>query len=171
MSRSRPFVKASEVLRRLAAIEKEGVDFYQGLYEGAESPWIRDFAKMMVRAEGRHHSRFLEYADRAERRFYEEDDVLFEPLPEEIRRILATMVFAPKERVKRSAPYATDEQALQVALRAEASLAMLLVQLRGYVPAPQRRYIDRVIKEEEQHQDFLKELLTKRRNKASRAEA
>ena len=47
----RAFVSAAQVLRRLADMELEGLQFYEGLEAGSESPWVRDLAQALVKAE------------------------------------------------------------------------------------------------------------------------
>lgn len=154
-----PYVSAAQVLRRLAEIEQEGVEFYEGLKEGTQSEWIRAFADKLVRAEKRHHDRFLSYAEKAEAHARDAGDTLREPLPAEVRRLLEKRIMAPRERIQKSAPYARDEEALRIALRAEESLALLLTELREYVPKDQRPYISRVIKEEWAHKEHIEKLL------------
>ena len=159
---SETYVTASQVLRRLADIEQEGVDFYKGLKEGTQSEWIRAFADKLIRAEKRHRDRFLGYAEKAEAASDGETDTLTAPLPAEARRLLEKRMMAPRERIRKSAPYASDVEALRVALRAEESLALLLTELREYVPKEQRRYISRVIKEEWSHKNHIEKLLAKK---------
>ncbi len=158
---SRPFVSASQVLRRLAELELEGVQFYQGMAEGAESAWVRKFAAKMGEAEQRHHERFIHYAEHAAKRSAPEDDQLLGELSAEINRLLSISVFAEKERARQSAHYLSDSDALRTAIRAEEHLAVLLTQLQDYVPKASRSYILRVIKEEWNHKRKLEEVLLK----------
>ena len=157
-----PYVSAAQVLRRLADIEQEGVEFYEGLREGTQSEYIRTFADKLVRAEKRHRDRLLSYAEKAEEHAKDEGNTLKEPLPAEIRQLLEKRVMASRERIRKSAPYARDEEALRIALRAEESLALLLTELREYVPKEQRPYISRVIKEEWAHKEHIEKLLKKK---------
>ncbi len=153
------YVTASQVLRRLADIEQEGVEFYKGLKEGTQSEWIRAFADKLIRAEKRHRDRFLIYAEKADAASGGDGDALTAPLPAQVRQLLEKRIVAPRERIRKSAPYASDVEALRVALRAEESLALLLTELREYVPKEQRRYISRVIKEEWAHKAHIEKLI------------
>ncbi|MBN2311233.1 MAG: hypothetical protein JXR94_19805 [Candidatus Hydrogenedentes bacterium] len=155
------YVSAAAVLRRLADMEQEGVDFYEGLSSGASTAWLRAFAGKLVSAEQRHRRRFLEYARRAEEGAPEENQ-LEGDLPRDAVRLLGTRLLPSKATIARSAAYATDEDALKLAIRAEENTALLLEQLRSYVPKVQRRYIDRVIKEEWGHKEKLEELLKRK---------
>ncbi len=154
------YVTASQVLRRLAETKNQGADFYTKLKEGTKEPWVRQFAGMMARAEARHGKRFLEYASRAERGTTLFGNSLAAPLPAGVVSMLNDNIMPPAAQVYKSAPYATEDDILKLAAQAEESLAELLSQVRSHVPADQRRYIDRVIKEEWKHKESL-ELLRK----------
>lgn len=156
---SRAFVSASQVLRRLAELESDGIRFYEGMAEGAESEWVRKFAAKMGQAEKRHMERFTYYAMHAEKRSAPEDDQLLGALSAEINRLLSISVFAQQERAKQSAHNLSDTDALRTAIRAEEHLAVLLTQLMDYVPKASRSYIMRVIKEEWSHKAKLEEVL------------
>lgn len=159
--RNRP-LNAAQVLNRLAEIELAGLQFYQGLYEGSDSERVKQLAKMMAKAELRHHKRFLKYAEHAELRAAEENaPVLTGPLPDEVARPLYADVFVNRERVKESAKNMSDIEAIQVAIRAEESTALLMTQLRSFVRGAQKGYITRVIKEEWGHKARLEELMQK----------
>jgi len=153
-------LSAAQVLRRLAAIERDGVAFYQGLLQGTTSEPVRKLAAMMVRAETRHEKRFLEYAQRAEAAG-PEGNTLTSPLPNDVARLLSVPVFVPRDRVRKSAPFAKDIEVIRVAIRAEESLALLLTQLRAHVPRAQRAYVTRAINEEWRHKAELEELVKK----------
>jgi rubrerythrin len=159
MGKSSTFVSASQVLRRLAEIEQEGASFYEGLLEGTQSEWIRKLAKMLIKAERRHKKRFLEYAERAEARA--DANSLARPLSRDVIRLLTTPVVVSKDEGKQSAPHMRDEEALKLAIRAEENIALLLAELREYVPKDQRRYISRVIKEEWHHKAELEKIYRK----------
>jgi rubrerythrin len=147
----------------LADIEQEGVEFYQGLSEGTKSRWVRALAEKLVEAELRHRKRFLEYARLAAKSASPDDNALAGPLPPEVIRLLMARPLAPKGRIKASAPYVSDEDALKMAIRAEEHIALLLTELRGYVPKNEWRYINRVIKEEWGHKASLEALQAKKR--------
>jgi rubrerythrin len=164
--KSGSYVSAGRVLRRLAEIEQDGVEFYQGLMEGTKLDFVRKLAAKMVRAEDRHRRRFLGYAEEAERSAGGDLDQLAKPLPPEVVRLLGVRIMVDKARVKQSALYATDEEALRVAIRAEEHIALLLTQLREYVAPAQRGYISRVIKEEWNHKARLEEMYQGRVMKA-----
>ncbi len=161
-TKNEPYVSAAAVLRRLTELELDGVRFYQGLSEGAESEWVRRFSAKMVAAEQRHHDRFQHYAEHAEKQAQNEDYRLSAPLDPDIVRLLQVSVFAEHDRTKNAARYVSDTDAIRVAIRAEEHLALLLAQLRMYIPKPQRPYVDRVIKEEWGHKANLEALLAKR---------
>lgn len=156
-----PFVSASQVLYRLAEIEEAAGNFYKGLWEGTKSEWIRELAEVLIRAEQRHRKRFLEYAQQAEQSSHADANILTRPLPPQVLRLLSTPVTVSKSRMKKTAPYTRDEEALKIAIRAEESTAFLLAQLCEYVPRGQRRYINRVIKEEWHHKALLEDLYKK----------
>ena len=152
---------AGQVLRRLADLEQKGAAFYEALLNGTESEWVRKLARVMVRAEKRHRARFLDYARRAEAKNDALSNTLTQPLTPDLTRLLTVSVFASAPQAAKSVRYARDEDVLKVAIRAEESLALLLTQLRSYVPSEQRRYISRVIKEEWGHKDKLEKALRK----------
>lgn len=152
---------AAQVLRRLADIELEGIQFYRGLADGTDSPAVRDLAERMLRAEQRHHDRFMKYAIAAEQKAALEGYGLTAPIPAEIKNLLDTKVFVTRERAQNASRYATDIQLFQVAIRTEEHTALLLTQLRPYVPRTQRAYIEQVIKEEWGHKDRLEIFLKK----------
>ncbi|MDQ1257864.1 MAG: hypothetical protein QG656_2472 [Candidatus Hydrogenedentes bacterium] len=152
---------AERVLLHLAAIEETGERFYQGLYDGTQSAWVRRLAEVMVRAEQRHRTRFLEYAERAAQSSRLEDNALSGVPPAEAVRLLRVGVFAEEDRSRKAAQYASDAEVIRVAIGAEERLALLLTQLREFVPKMQRRFIDRVIKEEWAHKDKLERAMQK----------
>ena len=149
---------ASYLLRRLADIEEQGVLFYQGWLEGTKSEWVTKVASAMVRAEQRHHNRFLKYAARAE-----ESEGAFHGegspnLPPDVIHVLSTTLFTAKAQIQKAAQYAGDYEMIEMAIRAEESLALLLTRLRQYVPKTERKYVNRVIKEEWAHHAKLDRL-------------
>jgi len=152
---------ASAVLRRLAELEERGIAFYQGVVEGTKSDWVRKLAEKLIRAEQRHKKRFLAYAERAEAKGGKAANALTAPLPPEVVRLLNTSIFVGKDRVKRSVPYAKDLEVLKVAIRAEEHAALLLGQLKPYIPHGERPYITRVINEEWGHKDALEQVRNK----------
>jgi len=152
---------AGRVLRHLADIEKMGYRFYSKLEECTPSEKVRSLAHMMKKAEQRHHQRFLEYAQRADAALDEGDMAYQLSLPPEVQRLLDADVFVDVGRLERAAQYAGDAEMFKVAIRAEENLALLLSQLRIYVPQKQRPFIDRVIREEWNHKAKLEENLVK----------
>lgn len=155
-------VSAAQVLRRLAEIEANGVAFYQGLASGTTSPRVREFALKLTKAERRHRKRFLAYAEHAEEHAREGENSLSHDLSPEIARLLRTSVVASEERVRSSAKYFTEEDALLTAIRNEETIGYLLAQMREYVPKRQQAYITRVIREEHGHQQKLEGMLRRR---------
>ena len=152
---------SAQVLRRLADHEREGVAFYQGLLQATDSDDIRKLAEMMIRAERRHRERFLAYARKAEALGSGSGNALTGPLPAQLTRLLGTRVFVDLDRAKKTAAYANDNEILSIAIRAEESLALLLTQLRDFVPRGQRPFIGRVIKEEWNHKAKLEQIKKK----------
>ena len=155
-------LSAGQVLRRLAEIEEEGVQFYRALYDGTESGWVRELAESLLQAERRHGKRFLEYAKKAEHEAGSGGNTLVGTLPTQVFRKLYSPVFASRMRFKASAKYAGDIEILRLAVRIEETTALLLTELRGFVPKSQRAYISRVIKEEWGHKERLEHVLKKR---------
>lgn len=154
-------VSAAQVLRRLAELEAEAEDFYKGLYEGTDSEVVRQFAKKMIRAEKRHGKRFAEYACRAVLDMPPDAASRLRTLAPEIKRLLAMSLLPSRDRIRKSAKYNDDRKIIQFAIRAEESFALLLTELREYVPTVEKRYISRVIKEEWGHKESLERLLAK----------
>jgi rubrerythrin len=152
-------VSASQVLRRLADIEADGAQFYEGMLEGTDSDWIRELARSLVRAENRHRERFLAYANKAEEAEQASGQDSGEPLPQDVVRLLSAPVFVSRARVGKSAKYAGDKDMLKVAVHMEESLALLLSQLQQYVPKSQRPYIKRVVNEEWDHKAQLERVM------------
>lgn len=159
-TRENGLVTAADVLYRLADIEENGRRFYEGLAAGAQIKWVKKLAEMLVRAETRHHSRFLEYARRAEVEALAgaTDDAL---LPPDVARLLKSHVFETKEMGQRAGRFLSEVDAVKLAIRAEEQLALLLTQLRMYVRPQERRYVDRVIREEWEHKARLEEIYHK----------
>jgi len=60
---------------------------------------------------------------------------------------LNTQVFASKERIEKSAQYASDLDIIKLAIGAEEKIAQVITELSDYVPKAERVYIKRVIKE------------------------
>jgi len=146
-------------------MEEHGFAFYEGLWQGTNSDLVRKLARMMMKAEQRHRQRFLSYAQRAEESDDAGDDRLTGALPPEVLRLLKTGVFVPKGRSVKAAEYAQDEEVLNIAITAEQTLALLLTELRQYVPRGQRRFIDHVTKQEWGHKAKLEQVLRKTVNK------
>lgn len=157
----RASLSAVQVLFRLADIELEGIEFYEGLAEGTESRWVRELSKDLIRAERRHRKRFLGYAAGALASSVAGAGGSIEPLPREVMRLLRASVFVSGSRIKKSARYASDTEALKVAIRAEENTALLLTRLREYVRNVERAYVTRVIKEEWAHKERLERVLAK----------
>ena len=155
------FLTAAQVLCQLSEIESEGVEFYKGLRDGTESNWVRQLAEKMIRAELRHYKRFKEYALQAEEAAKGDATDSGRELPQEVRHLMETRVFAPRERIQKSAQYAGDVDVLKTAIHIEEATAVLQTQLREYVLEEQRPYISRVIKEEWKHKARLEDLLNK----------
>ena len=152
-------LSASQVLYRLAELEDHGAQFYEGVRNGANSEWVRKLATVLVRAEKRHHVRFLEYARMAE--MGETGAGGIAALTPELSHLLNVQVFASRERAERSVQYASERDIVNVAIRAEESLALLMTELCDYVPRHEKTYIKRVIKEEWGHKASLEDLLRK----------
>ena len=154
-------ISAAQVLRHLAGIEEDGIEFYRGVLQGTQSDWVRKLAKMMLRAEERHRERFLGYAQRAELAADSDENALVQPLPAELAHLVRSKIFAPGGMAKKSVQYARDEEVIQVAIRAEESVALLLTQFRQYVSSRQQSYVDQVIKEEWGHKEKLEKVMRK----------
>ena len=150
---------ASRVLQRLAEMEEQGIAFYQGLQEGTKSPRIAKLAGSLIKAEARHRDRFMTYAYEAAEG--EENKDLAGELPAEALRLLNTNIFVSGDQVKSSAPYARDIDMVKLAIRAEENAALLLEELKSFVPKKQRPYIARVVKEEWKHKARLEEVMKK----------
>jgi len=157
--KARTPVSASQVLRRLADIEADGAQFYEGMLEGTESEWVRKLARTLVRAENRHRERFLAYAEKAEEAEQSPNEDSCEPLPQEVVRLLSAQVFVSRARMGKSAKYAGDREMLKLAINLEEKLALLLAQLQPYVPRSQRPYIKRVVNEEWRHKAQLAQVM------------
>lgn len=154
-------LSARRVLLRLAEHEQAGIDFYTAVMQGTASEWVGKLAQMMIKAEKRHKTRFLSYADRARQATDPSEYTLTGSLSPDLRRLLMEPIFGRPEQAKASARYAGDREMLQVAVRAEEKTALLLGQLRSYVPRVQRPFINRVIKEEWGHKAKLENFLHK----------
>jgi rubrerythrin len=154
-------ISAAQVLERCAELEADGLEFYQGLLNGAQSEWVRKLARMMVKAEIRHRDRFLRYAEHARASGKSEDASAGEPLPPELARLMSERVFVSEELAERTGHNVDERKALELAIRAEESLALLYGQIRSYVPRDQRKYLDQIIKEEQRHQSDLEKLWRK----------
>lgn len=154
------YISAGRVLRRLADIESEGAQFYEGMMHGTKSEKVRQLATMLFKAEKRHRKRFLEYAVSAEKRAADED-AAEQKLPAEVEHLFKACIFVSKQRIEVSAEHAQDLDMIKLAIRAEESVALLLTQLSSFVPRAQRAYIVRVVDEEWGHKRKLESLLQK----------
>ena len=147
-------LSAAEALEHCAEIESNGVEFYKGVLKGTGSKWIRKLAGMMVEAEQRHHDRFLQYAELARSAGAAEAGSL-EPIPPELARLMSDGVFLSHELAEKTSYNIDERQALRMAIRFEENTVLLLGQIRSYVPREQRKFVDRVLKEEQDHQAKL----------------
>ena len=154
-------VTAAEVLERLAQIELDGLEFYRGLRRGTRLDKVRELAEMMIEAEQRHHDRFSRYAAMARASGNPSDNALTGALPPEVVRLMSEKVFVSGELGEKAGQNVDERQALRMGIRAEENTVLLLGQLRSYVPRNRRGYIDRVIKEEQNHQDRLESVYRK----------
>ena len=154
-------ISAGQVLRWLADQEQAGSEFYRTMLEGTKSAWLKQLAGKMVEAEQRHRERFLEYAQRADNAESPGEGGLEQPLPDDLLRLLRSHVFPERARYQVAVKYAGDRETLMLAIQAEEGLALLLTQLRQYVPAAQKRFIDRVTKEEWGHKAKLERVMQK----------
>ena len=152
---------AAEVLERLAQIELEGLNFYRGLLRGTQLRMVRELAEMMIEAEQRHHDRFSRYAAMARDSANPADNALTAALPPEVMRLMSEKVFVSGELGEKAGQNVDERKALRMGIRAEENTVLLLGQLRSYVPRSRRGYIDRVIKEEQDHQARLESLWRK----------
>ena len=147
-------LSAAQALEHCAQIEANGVEFYKGVLEGTGSKWIRKLAGMMVEAEQRHHDRFLQYAELARSAGASGAEAL-EPIPAELARLMSDGVFLSRELAEKTSHNIDERQALRMAIRFEENTVLLLGQIRSYVPREQRKFVDRVLKEEQDHQAKL----------------
>jgi rubrerythrin len=145
-------VSAATILDRCAELEARGIEFYRGMLRGAQTQWMRDLARMMVSAEERHRDRFRKYALRARTQVGEATEG---PVPPDLQRLLQETVFMGGELAEKTAEQMNDRSALEAAIRHESNLALLFAQFRAYVPPDQRSFIDRIIKEEQEHEAKL----------------
>lgn len=154
-------VTAAEVLERLAQIELDGLSFYRGLLRGTKLEMVRELAKMMIEAEKRHHERFSRYASVARGSADPAENALTAALPPEVMRLMSDRVFISGELGEKAGQNIDEREALRMGIRAEENTVLLLSQLRSYVPRSRRGYIDRVIKEEQDHQTRLESIYRK----------
>ena len=148
-------ISAVAVLQRCADLEADGLAFYKAMIDGAQTEWMRKLAKTMARAEKRHYVRFLRYAEEARRQNRGADAHSPELMPPELQRLLSEREFSTRELAEHAASNMTDREALETAIRHEINLALLFSQFRQYVSSGERKFIDRVIQEEHQHEAKL----------------
>ncbi|MCD6288508.1 MAG: hypothetical protein J7M12_05280 [Candidatus Hydrogenedentes bacterium] len=146
------YVSAATILERCAQLEAKGIEFYRGMLKGARTEWMRDLASMLMHAEERHRNRFRKYALAARAKVSETGGG---PQLPELKRLMAETVFMTSDLAEKTASNMNDRAALEIAIRHESNLALLFAQFRVYVPPDQRPFIDRVIKEEQQHEAKL----------------
>ena len=114
-------VHAADVLKRMAEVEVEGMDFYAFVAETTAMPELRDAAQWLAGAERRHFDRFMEYARHYEQ--YVDKRIPFELLPEEIRQLFKTKVFPSAAALRLETPPPSDAALVQLALQAERASA------------------------------------------------
>jgi len=148
-------ISAAVVLDRCADLEADGLAFYESMLKGAQTEWMKRLATTMVRAEKRHRTRLLRYAEQARRQSPGSDIHSPESIPPELHRLLSERIFSTRALAERAAGNMTNREALEAAIRYEANLALLFSQFRPYVPPGHRKCIDRVIREEHQHEAKL----------------
>jgi rubrerythrin len=148
-------ISAAVVLQRCADLEADGLAFYESMLKGAQTEWMRKLAATMVRAEKRHRARFLRYAEEARRQSSGSDMHSPKSMSPELQRLLSEREFSTQTLAERAAGNMTNREALETAIRHETNLALLFSQFRQYVSHGQRKYIDRVIREEQQHEAKL----------------
>ena len=156
-----PSVSAADVLRRLAAIEEDATEFYEGLGQCTDLPWVRKFAKQLAQAERNHRRLFLEYAHQAEQDSGAEANRLLKPLSEEAVQMLSVQITLPREKIEKMAVYLSEKDSLEMAIRIEVGTIALLLRLEEHVPEKQRGHIERVLVEERGHKSFLEDLYRK----------
>lgn len=155
----KPQITVSQVLYCLAEMEKQGQYFYEGMLAGTQSKRVRALAEMMIRAEKRHGARFLKYAEMAETGRSDSAQNNRQSLPGQVAHLLRKQLFATPESAAGFARNASDAEVVKEAIRGEEKSALLLTELRDYVPQSQRAYLTRVINEEWHHKTLLEELL------------
>ncbi len=154
-------ITASQVFRRLADLELEGLSFYEGLHAGTKSERVRELAEYMIHAEKRHRRRFLHYATHVEKNTDPDKYVMSDTVPPQVAQAMMADLFPPGMAIRKSAQYSQDAELIMLAIRAEEQTALLLTQLRMYVPKEHQRYVSRVIKEEWGHKARLEGFLAK----------
>ena len=154
-------VSAAQVLRRLAEIEADASDYYAGLAEHSDLPWVQKFARELAGAERNHEKHFLELAGVAEAENDHSESAMEAPLSEEIIGMMSVRITQSPQSAAKTAIYLGERDAVEFAIQAEANTVGLLEKLMDHVPVPQRPHIMRVLAEEVMHKSYLERLRDK----------
>lgn len=146
-------IHAADVLKRMAEVEVEGMDFYAFVAETTPNPELRDAAQWLADAERRHFDRFMEYAQHYER--YVDKRIPFDLLPEEIRHLFKAKVFPAPAALRLETPPPADAILVQHALRAERASAAFVEAFKPYIKEEHQPILDQVAKEELTHAERL----------------
>lgn len=165
ISENGKLITSSAILRRCIVLEQRGLEFYRALARGAKSDWIRKLALMMTAWEKRHKRRFQYYLKKAEREIALKGLPPTHAVPSDVKRLLEVDVFANAPSAQKMGQNIGERQALVAAIDFERSLAILYTELRPYVIQSQRKFIERLIKEEIGHQNKLESYYKKYFNK------
>ena len=154
-------ISAAEVLEHCAELEQDGIEFYEGIQRGARSKWLRDLAAALVKAEQVHKEHFLSHARESAYNGSEDEAETGKARPAELERLMRERVFVPGETAEKVAPTLDDLTVINMAIRNEESVALLLAELRLFVPVEDRHLLDVIIEEEWGHRDRLLKLKRK----------
>ena len=164
-SQNGKLITSSHILRRGVELEQQGLEFYRALARGAKSDWVRKLALMMSKWETRHKRRFQYYLKKAEREIALKGLPSTNRVPGDVKRLLQIDVFSNAAMAEKMGANIDERQALVTAIDFERHLAILFTELRPYVMQSQRKFVERLIKEEVGHQNKLEGYYKKYFNK------
>lgn len=142
----------------LAAIEKEGVAFYESLAKHTRNDKIKKLALTLVKVEKRHQERFEELG-RGMKEDSEPADEITKEVREYIRTLIDHRIFDTPEHAAKLAAGLTDEnEAVDIAINFEKENILLLLECGAIMRGEARELVKTFVKQEKAHIRSLKKI-------------
>ncbi len=149
-----------KLMEKLAAIEEEGVAFYESLAKHTKNGKVRKLAQMMTRVEKRHQLRFEELARTASKRKKTKPlDEVTADVRQYIHALIDHRIFHTPEHAAKIAANLDDEnEAVDMAVQFEKENILLLLECGSIARGEARKSIKTFIEQERAHIRSLQRL-------------